>query len=72
MTGTESVQISEELYEMISTRLDNTQFDDASEYVEFILGEVLHEMDSLDDEGTTGVDTDQVEDRLKSLGYLDN
>lgn len=69
MADTVEIEIPKDLASMLSSRTSKTQYEDTSEYVSFILREVCHEM-NLDEDVESGVDSNQVEDRLKSLGYL--
>lgn len=75
MTGVqepESLQLPADILEQIEARVERTEFEDASDYVTYVLEEVLHEVEEDADLRTSDqVDEDQVEDRLKSLGYLD-
>lgn len=75
MTGIqepESLQVPGDILEQIEARVERTEFEDASDYVTYVLEEVLHEVEEDADLRTSDqVDEDQVEDRLKSLGYLD-
>ena len=70
MTDTVEIQIPEELASKLSSRASKTQHNELSEYIIFVLNEVYNEM-NVDEGAEIGVDSDQVEDRLKSLGYLD-
>lgn len=75
MTGIqelESLQFPSDVLEQIEGRVERTGFEDASDYVTYVLEEVLHEVEEdADLRASDQVDEDQVEDRLKSLGYLD-
>lgn len=68
---TQSVELPERVVSRVERRLPRTEFDTASEYAAFVVEEVLYRVeDETGDEGTA-VDESEVEDRLKSLGYLD-
>lgn len=75
MTGVqepESLQLPADILEQIEARVERTELEDASDYVTYVLEEVLHEVEEdADLRASDQVDEDQVEDRLKSLGYLD-
>lgn len=73
MSETESVRelsLPVDVYERIESRLPHTEFSSVEEYVTYVLKEVLNETEDV--EAEVAVDKTQVEDRLKSLGYLDN
>lgn len=65
------ISISDDLVERIETRAEHTEFETADDYAEYVLREVLA---SLDEDGADRreptVGDDGVEDRLQSLGYL--
>lgn len=72
MPETESsrqLSLSADVYDRVESRLPYTEFASVEEYVTYVLEEVLTEVDEVEDE--VAVDETQVEDRLKSLGYLD-
>lgn len=72
MTDSTKLQISESLASQLLSGMSKTQYDDLSEYVEFILEEVVQEMEMDERSKNSGINSDQVENRLKSLGYLGN
>ena len=66
------VELPERVLSRVERRVERTDFGSASAYVTFVLEEVLASVetgDDLDDAET--VDEDEVRDRLRSLGYLD-
>lgn len=65
-----AVELPEDVVDRVDERLRSTEFESTTEYVTFVLEEVLHRLDSEPVEGEH-VDGAQVEDRLRSLGYLD-
>lgn len=66
------IYLPDELLSKVKNRVKHSEFDDASAYVAYVLEEVFHEVEDNEGFGTnTEVDEGQVEDRLKSLGYLD-
>lgn len=59
----------------IERRVTNTEFDSAEAYVSFVLEAVLRELDEqteteIAQQDTEPTDTESVEERLESLGYL--
>ncbi len=61
-----------ELYDRIEERVKATEFNSISEYVIFVMEEVLKEEE--EDEGEKALskeDEKDVRDRLRSLGYVD-
>lgn len=75
--GGSYVAIPEHLQAELDGRLAETTFDSADEYVAFVLEAVLRELDGADttvhtdtERDTDAENTDAVEDRLESLGYL--
>jgi metal-responsive CopG/Arc/MetJ family transcriptional regulator len=79
MTDTESeelhrgsVRLPEHLLERVDERLPRTEFETRSEYVEYVLQEVLYRVEQeTDGSQYDSVDEGEVESRLRSLGYLD-
>lgn len=68
----EGIDLSDGLLSRIENRTTHTEFEDASAYVSYILEEVLHEVEeNANLRSADEVDQNQVESRLKSLGYLD-
>jgi len=66
-----NIDISDDLLNRVDERVAHTEFDSASEYVEHVLEEVLyHVEDASDGEAREAFDEGEVEDRLESLGYL--
>jgi hypothetical protein len=73
VTGTqelESLDLPAGVLERIDARVERTEFEDATAYVTHVLEEVLFEVEEATDAGAEAVDEQQVEERLKSLGYL--
>jgi len=64
-----SVAIEEHLYERVERRIAKMNFESVDEYVTFVLEEVVAGDDL--DETHEEVDEDDVQARLRSLGYLD-
>lgn len=69
---TEPVEIPADLLARIEERVSYTEFDSASEYIEYTMKEVLYHVEQeTADEDFEEVDEQEVRDRLRSLGYLD-
>ncbi|AWB28176.1 hypothetical protein [Halococcoides cellulosivorans] len=68
---TQSVDLPPEIVDRVEDRLSRTEFDSASEYITFVIEEVLASVET-DDAVDDTVDEQEVEDRLKSLGYLED
>lgn len=69
---TRNVSIPERLVTRIESRVPRTEFDSTSEYVTFVLEEVLQHVEAADgDDAAESIDQAEVEDRLTALGYLD-
>jgi len=65
------VSVRADLYKRIERRVADSEFNDVDEYIEFVLEELLSQL-----EGTGSLDGDtsgneEVQDRLKELGYLE-
>lgn len=65
-----NVSIPIQLYERIKKRLKNTDFTSVSDYVVYVLREVLASLDE-EEEVFTEEEEKKVKDRLRALGYLD-
>lgn len=69
--GTRNVELPERIIGRVEDRLPHTEWDDPSEYITYVLEEVLYHVEeetAYDD--FEQVDEEEVRDRLKSLGYL--
>lgn len=67
----ESIDIPSELLTKIQNRVDYTEFEDANQYIIYVLEEVIHSTEQETElSANSDVDEQQVEERLKSLGYL--
>ena len=64
-----TVAVDDHLYERVERRIARTNFDSVDEYVAFVLEEVVAGDEA--DEAYGDVDDEDVEARLRSLGYLD-
>jgi Arc/MetJ-type ribon-helix-helix transcriptional regulator len=69
---TQAVELPSRIVERVEERLPRTEFDSSDEYITYVMEEVLYrvEQETADDDFEE-VDEDEVKDRLKSLGYLD-
>lgn len=63
------VSISAEIIEVIEPRADAADFDDVEAYIEYILSEVVYQLDDVDT--SASVEESEVKSRLKTLGYLE-
>lgn len=70
-SGSRTVEISAELIDRVRDRIEHTEFDSETEYIEYVLEEVLHHV-TTEFRHTTVKEVDEadVEEKLKSLGYL--
>jgi Arc/MetJ-type ribon-helix-helix transcriptional regulator len=69
----EIVEVPGEVLSEVDQHVERTEFANRSEYVTHILEEVLYQIGEDDESGQddeTTVNERQVEERLKSLGYL--
>ncbi len=68
-----SVSIPIPLFEKVKKRIEGTGFTSVSDYVTFVLREVLasEEEDAEDKEAFSKEDEEKVKERLRALGYLD-
>jgi len=67
----EAVELPTDVVEQVESRLPRTEFDSPDEYIAFVMEEVLYRVEAeTGDEAFEAVDEDQVQDRLESLGYL--
>lgn len=68
--STEPVALPERIVERVEARLPYTEFDDVSDYVTYVMEEVLATVEERDTPADP-VDEDEVRRRLESLGYLE-
>jgi hypothetical protein len=67
-----TVTLPSALIARVERRVPRSEHDSAEEYIETVLEEVLARVEAeTDDEEFESVDRNEVESRLKSLGYLD-
>ncbi len=66
---TETVSLPTRVVDRVEQRLPRTEFESTTDYITYVMEEVLYQVEQeTDDE--IDVDEAEVEDRLKSLGYL--
>jgi hypothetical protein len=66
------ITISDDLGERIENRIQDTDFESADDYAEFVLSEVVTQVErESDGNRESTASRDEVEDRLESLGYLE-
>jgi len=71
MEETRTIELSAELVSDIERRLPHTEWETSSEYVSFVMNEVLYQVqESTDESAYDDVDETEVENRLEALGYL--
>ena len=64
--------ISDELADRIDARVEHTDFESPGEYAEFVLSEVLTRVErEAESDEAAGASREGVQDRLQSLGYLE-
>lgn len=65
-----NVSIPASLFERIEERIKGTEFTSVSDYVTYVLSEVLTE-DEEETESVSKEDEERIKERLKALGYLE-
>lgn len=66
-----TVQLPARLVKQVEERVPYTEFEDTQDYITFVVEEVLHSVQEENGlSGAEAVDERQVQERLKSLGYL--
>ncbi len=66
-----TIILSDDLVERLETRIQYTDFETVDEYAEFTLSEVVTRVERDSDEtADPAAPQDEVQDRLESLGYL--
>ena len=66
-----TITIPKLLFEKIKKRINKTGFTSVSDYVTYVLREVLSGTEENDEEAFTKEDEEKVKERLRALGYLD-
>lgn len=64
------VTIPDSVYTEIERRAARTEFDSTDEYVTFVLRSLLGELDQQDGDETQDEGSEELQERLESLGYL--
>lgn len=68
---TRSVELPERIVSRVEDRLPRTEWDTPEEYITYVMEEVLYRVEQeTEDDDFEPVDEEEVKDRLKSLGYL--
>lgn len=66
-----TVDLSHDIVNRVQERVQYTDFETEAEYIEYVLEEVLYHVEQENDlSGAKKVNEHQVQNRLKSLGYL--
>lgn len=68
--GVTDVSIPTELFEKIRQRIKGTEFSSVSDYVTYVLSEVLTE-DEEETVSSVEKDEERIKERLRALGYID-
>lgn len=69
---TRQVDLPERIVTRVEDRLPRTEWDTPEEYITYVMEEVLYRVEQeTEDDDFEPVDEEEVKDRLKSLGYLD-
>ena len=65
------VKIPVEIYKKIEERIKETEFKSVSEYVTYVLREVLASLEEEEEQVFSEEEEEKVKERLRALGYLD-
>lgn len=68
----QTIQLPARVVDRIERRLPRTEFEDAGQYVAYVVEEVLAQVEETSGEEPTEADREELETRLKSLGYLED
>jgi hypothetical protein len=68
--NTRSLALPERIVERVEKRLPRTEWEEPEEYITYVMEEVLYRVEQETEDDFEAVDEAEVEDRLKSLGYL--
>lgn len=69
--ATQPIDLPERIVERVEARLPRTEWDTTAEYITYVLEEVLYHVEQeTEDDDFEPVDEEEVKDRLRSLGYL--
>ena len=68
---TEPIELPTRIISRTEDRLPRTEFESVAEYITYVMEEVLYRVEQeTKDDDFEPVDEEEVKDRLKSLGYL--
>ena len=66
------IMLPNRILNRVERRVQYTEFDSSEAYVTYVLEEILYRVEDQSAAGTDqSIDEDNVKDRLRSLGYLD-
>lgn len=66
------ITVSEQLASRIKKRIECTEFETTDEYAEFVLSEVVTRVErETDQTSESSISRESVQERLESLGYLE-
>lgn len=69
---TRTVELPERIVSRVEDRLTRTEWDAPEEYITYVLEEVMYRVEQeTKDDDFEPVDEEEVKNRLRSLGYLD-
>lgn len=69
--NTEAVNLPERIVERVEARLPRTEWDTPAEYITYVLEEVLYQVEKeTEGDDFEPIDEEEVKERLRSLGYL--
>lgn len=71
MSDVKTIQIPEEMYAKIEEYIAGTDFDSVDTYLEFVVDTLLYHIENNNTEREDMDPDDGIEERLKSLGYLE-
>ncbi len=66
-----TVSIPKPLYDKIKERIQDTGFTSVSDYVTYVLREILASLDEEEEEVFSEEEEEKVKERLRALGYID-
>lgn len=68
---TQTVELPSRIVSRVEARLPRTEFETSGEYITYVMEEVLYRVEKeTEDDDFEPIDEEEVKDRLKSLGYL--
>lgn len=69
--GYRTVSLPADVVDRVEDRVPHSGFDSVDAYVTYVLEEVLARAESHESDQSATVDEEEVEERLRSLGYLE-